>query len=155
MYVFDNSPLSTLFRNYYPSRFPSLWKRFDILISDGTIVSTREVLREINDSSIETLRAWAKDYHELFQAPTAVEGEYVAKIFAVGHMQQNIEMQKLLRGGKNADPFVVAKGAIENRAVVTMEKFKDNATKIPNICKHFGVPCLTLEEFMEKEGWSF
>ena len=155
MYVFDNSPLSTLFRNYYPSRFPSLWKRFDILIKDGTIVSTREVLREINDGPIETLRAWAKDNHELFPAPTAVEGEYVTKIFAVGHLQQNIEMQKLLRGGKNADPFVVAKGAVEKRAVVTMEKFKDNAAKIPNICRHFGVPCITLEQFMGKEGWSF
>ena len=155
MYVFDNSPLSTLFRNYYPSRFPSLWKRFDILIKDGTIVSTREVLREINDGPIETLRAWAIDNHELFPAPTAVEGEYVTKIFAVGHLQQNIEMQKLLRGGKNADPFVVAKGAVEKRAVVTMEKFKDNAAKIPNICRHFGVPCITLEQFMGKEGWSF
>lgn len=155
MYVFDNSPLSTLFRNYYPSRFPSLWKRFDILIKDGAIVSTREVLREINDGPIEALRVWAKDNHELFPSPTAVEGEYVTKIFAVGHLQQNIEMQKLLRGGKNADPFVVAKGAVEKRAVVTMEKFKPNAARIPNICQHFVVPCLTLEEFMEKEGWSF
>ena len=155
MYVFDNSPLSTLFRNYYPSRFPTLWKQFDVLIRDGSIVSTREVLREINDGPIEALHTWAKDNPDLFPSPTAVEGEYVAKIFAVGHLQQNIEMQKLLRGGKNADPFVVAKGAVEKRAVVTMEKFKANAAKIPNICKHFDVSCLSLEEFMEKEGWSF
>jgi hypothetical protein len=155
MYVFDNSPLSTLFKNYYLSRFPTLWKRFDSLIIDGAIVSTREVVREINDSSIDTLRTWAKDSPDMFPSPTAVEAEYVAKIFSVGHFQQNIEMQKLLRGGKNADPFVVAKGAVEKRAVVTMEKFKANAAKIPNICKHFDVPCLSLEEFMEKEGWSF
>lgn len=155
MYVFDNSPLSTLFRNYYPSRFPTLWKQFDVLIGEGSIISTREVLREINDGPIEALRTWAKDNPDLFPSPTAVEGEYVAKIFAVGHLQQNIEIQKLLRGGKNADPFVVAKGAVEKRAVVTMEKFKSYAAKIPNICKHFDVPCLSLEEFMEQEGWSF
>jgi hypothetical protein len=155
MYVFDNSPLSALFRNYYPSRFPTLWKRFDALIGSGTIVSTREVLREITDSSIDTLRAWAKDHQDVLPPPTAAEGEQVAKIFAVEHLQQNIEMQKLLRGGKNADPFVVAKGAIEKRSVVTMEKLKPNAAKIPNICERFWVPCLTLEEFMEKEGWSF
>jgi Domain of unknown function (DUF4411) len=155
MYVFDNSPLSTLFRNYYPSRFPTLWKRFDVLIDSGAIVSTREVLREINDGPIEGLRDWAKDNSELFPSPIAAEGEYVAKIFAVGHLQQNIEMQKLLRGGKNADPFVVAKAAVEKRGVVTMEKFKANAAKIPNICKHFEVQCLSLEEFMEKEGWEF
>ena len=155
MYVFDNSPLSTLFKNYYPARFPTLWNRFNSLIKDGAIISTREVVREINDSSIDTLRTWAKDNPDLFPSPTAMEAEYVAKIFSVGHFQQNIEMQKLLRGGKNADPFVVAKGAVEKRAVVTMEKFKANAAKIPNICKHFDVSCLSLEEFMEKEGWSF
>src|SRR5467141_2643406 len=29
------------------------------------------------------------------------------------------------------------------------------ASKIPNICKHFNVPCMTLEEFMAAEGWQF
>lgn len=155
MYVFDNSPLSTLFKNFYHSRFPTLWSRFDTLIGSGSIVSTREVLREINDSSVEPMRAWAKDNNALFSAPTAAEGQFVAKIFAVEHFQQNIEVQKLLRGGKNADPFVVSKAIVEGHSVVTMEKFKPNAAKIPNICKHFGAPCLTLEEFMEEENWSF
>jgi hypothetical protein len=36
-----------------------------------------------------------------------------------------------------------------------MEVFKPNAARIPNICRHFGVPHLSLEEFMEKEGWEF
>ena len=31
MYVFDNAPLSTLFKNYYPKRFPTLWKNFNEL----------------------------------------------------------------------------------------------------------------------------
>lgn len=56
-YVFDNSPLSALFKSYYPKRFPSLWKRFHELVSDGSIVSTREVLREIEDGPSEPLRA--------------------------------------------------------------------------------------------------
>ena len=46
-YVFDNSPLSALFRNYYRKRFPSLWQRFDQLVADGRLVSTREAFREI------------------------------------------------------------------------------------------------------------
>jgi hypothetical protein len=36
-----------------------------------------------------------------------------------------------------------------------MELLKPNAAKIPNICKHFKIPCMTLEEFMEAEGWQF
>jgi hypothetical protein len=31
-YVFDNSPLSALFRNYYRKAFPTLWARFDKLV---------------------------------------------------------------------------------------------------------------------------
>ena len=112
-YVFDNGPLSSLFRNYYPKTFKSLWDYF----------------------------------HE--------EGAFVGKIYAVRHFQQNIEQQKILKGGKIADPFVIARAAVERRAVVTTEKFKEHGAKIPNICKHFDVECLSLEEFMEREEWEF
>ena len=62
----------------------------------------------------------------------------------------------LLKGGNNADPFVIAKAAIEDLAVVTMEEFKPNAAKIPNICRHFNVRCLSLQQFMEeRKGGNF
>jgi len=154
-YVFDNSPLSALFRNYYHSRFPSLWQRFDRLVEDGRLVSTREVFREIEDGPIETLLEWAKQNRQLFATPTAEEGAFVSRIYAVPRFQQNIEQKKLLRGGKVADPFVIARAARENRAVVTVEVIKPNAVKIPNICAHFGVRCLSLSEFMGAEGWTF
>ena len=63
--------------------------------------------------------------------------------------------RKLLKGGKNADPFVIARAAVEGGIVVTMEQLKPKAAKIPNICQHFGIQCLTLDEFMEAEGWEF
>jgi hypothetical protein len=154
-YVFDNSPLSVLFKNFYRNTFRSLWENFDALVADGRIVSTREALREIEDGAPENLLTWAKDHTELFATPTAAEAQFVARIYAMTHFQQNIEQQKLLKGGKNADPFVIAKAAIEDRAVVTMEEFKPNAAKIPNICRHFRVKCLSLQEFMEEEGWQF
>ena len=50
-YVFDNSPLSSLFKNFYPKTFPTLWKNFDDLVVQGSIVSTREALREIEDGA--------------------------------------------------------------------------------------------------------
>jgi hypothetical protein len=155
MYVFDNSPLSALFKNYYRNRFPSLWRNFDALVDQNGLVSTREALREIEDGPIIELREWAKTQQALFAVPKAAEGAFVARIYAVSHFQQNIEQQKLLKGGYNADPFVIARAAVERRTVVTMEKFKPNAAKVPNICRHFGVECMTLEEFMEAEKWQF
>ena len=153
-YVFDNSPLSALFRNYYRKTFPSLWQRFDQLVADGRLVSTREVFREIEDGP-EILLDWAKQNRGLFATPTAEEGAFVAKIYAVKHFQQNIEQKKLLRGGKVADPFVIARAACEDKTVVTLEVKRPKAVKIPNICEHFGVKCMSLPEFMEEEGWTF
>ena len=155
IYVFDNSPLSVLFRNYYRRRFPSLWERFDALVDESRIISTREVLNEINDSSIEALREWAKSHKDIFTTPTAEEGAFVRRIFAVQHFQQNIEQRKLYKGGYNADAFVVAKAAIIKGTVVTLEELRPNAVKVPNICKHFDIPCTSLEEFMETERWEF
>lgn len=155
MYVFDNSPLSTLFRNYYRKRFPTLWRNFDALVQQGGIVSTREVRREIDDGALQGLRDWAADNTQIFPAPTGPEGAFVGQIFAVPHFRQNIEQQKLLKGGLNADPFVIARAAVEKKTVVTMELLKPNAAKISNICSHFKIPCLTLEEFMEAERWEF
>lgn len=63
--------------------------------------------------------------------------------------------RKTFRGRKNADPFVIAKAAVEGREVVTMELLKPHGAKIPNICGHFGIKCLSLEAFMEAEGWQF
>ncbi|MFZ0238429.1 MAG: PIN domain-containing protein [Xanthobacteraceae bacterium] len=155
MYVFDNSPLSTLFRNYYRNRFPSLWNNFRDVVNQDGLVSTREAFREIMDGQITELREWAENNQGLFATPTAAEGAVVARIYAVPHFQQNLEQQKLLKGGRNADAFVIARASVENRTVVTMEKFKANAAKIPNICRHLGVRCMTLEEFMEAEKWQF
>ncbi|MBL8554404.1 MAG: DUF4411 family protein [Phenylobacterium sp.] len=155
MYVFDTSPLSALFKSYYRARFPSLWDRFDGLVADGNIVSTREVGREIDDGPVENLRNWAANNGPIFTTPTAAEGAFVAQIYGVQHFQQNVEQRKLLKGGRNADSFVIAKAAVDDKCVVTMELFKEGGAKIPNICRHFGVRHLTLEEFMEAEGWSF
>lgn len=154
-YAFDTSPLSTLFRNYYRTVFRTLWQGFDQLVSDGEILSTREVLREIDDGAPENLRLWAVERGDLFPTPTVAEAQFVARIYAVPHFQGNIEGKKLLRGGRLADPFVIARAVTSGATVVTMETLKPNAADIPNICDHFGVPWLSLQGFMEAEGWNF
>jgi hypothetical protein len=154
-YVFDTSPLSVLFKNFSRRTFRSLWEHFDELVDAGKIVSTREARREIEDGAPDNLVEWAKQHNGLFSTPTAQEGAFVAKIYSVTHFQQNIEQRKLLKGGKNADPFIIARAAVGGGIVVTMEQLKPKAAKIPNICQHFGIQCLTLDEFMEAEGWEF
>lgn len=155
IYSFDTSALITLFSSYYPARFPTLWKQFDSLIAGGTIVSTREVLRELEGASNPDLETWCKGNPTVFTVPTAAEGAFVAQIYRVPHFQQNIEQKKILKGGKNADPFVIAKAKVIAGTVVTLEKPRPHSVKIPTICAHFGVPCMSLEAFMAAEGWTF
>jgi hypothetical protein len=154
-YVFDNSPLSVMFRNYYRKPFKKLWELFDELTADEKVLSTREVLREIEDGPLENLREWALANRTIFATPTAAEGTFVGQIYAIPHFQQNIERKKIHKGGNIADPFIIARAAVTGSAVVTMELHKPNGAKIPNICEHFDVKCLSLEEFMEEEGWEF
>lgn len=154
IYVIDTSVVSALHRNYYRSRFPSLWERFDAMVAKGKFTSTREARRELEDGLAEAFD-WANANKHLFPAPTAEEAKFVVTIFGVKHFQGNIETQKLLKGGKNADPFLIARAKICDGTVLTMEQLKKNAAKIPNICDHFKIPCVNLERFMEIEGWTF
>lgn len=154
-YVFDTSPFSALFKSYYPSVFKTLWSQFDGLVAAGQIVSTREVKREIDNSSIDLMRTWADQNPHLFPSPNSDEGAFLTQIFAVPHFQGNIEQQKISKGGIHADAFVIARASCCSGTVVTLELLKPHAAKIPNICEHFNIPCMSLQEFMENEGWVY
>jgi len=154
-YVFDSDSLINLFRHYYPERFPTLWEKFDALASEGKFISVREVFNEIG-SSEDSLAIWAKEQKNiLFLESTVKELQFVGEIFEVRHFQGMIRKQERLKGKPVADPFIIARAKILNACVVTQEKNTENAAKIPNVCDHFGIPCINLEGFMKKESWTF
>ena len=155
MYVLDTNVISCLHKNYYRNRFVSLWKAFDEMVAEGMITSTREAYHELHDGVPGADTEWAKANEKIFAIPDAKEGAFVGSIYSVAHFQANIEKQKLLKGGRNADAFIVARAYAIGGTVVTMERFKPNAVKLPNICAHFKVPYLDLEGFMESESWEF
>lgn len=155
MYVLDTNVISALHKNYYRNRFVSLWKQFDQLVAHGKITSTREAYHELHDGAPGDDTAWATENSKLFAIPDAKEAAFVAEIYSVGHFQANIERQKLIRGGRNADAFIIARAHATGGTVITMERLKPQAVKIPNICDYFKIPVLDLEGFMEQEGWVF
>lgn len=155
MYVLDTNVISNLHKNYYRSRFVTLWERFDALVAEGKVTSTREAFHELKDGTPGADLDWANAHAELFATPDAKEAAFVGRIYSVPHFQSNIEKQKLIRGGRNADAFIIARAYAVGGTVVTTERLKPNAVKIPNICEHFKIPYVDLEGFMEKEGWVF
>ena len=155
-YIFDNNTLTGIFRHYYRESFPSFWNLFDKMIIDGDILSVREVHKEIkNYSRKDELEAWAKANPKFFHDPTAEELQFITQIYSAQHFSNSISQQKLLTGGPFADPFIIAKAYAEQGTVVTLEKFKPNAAKIPNICEHFNIRCINLQTFLKQNGWSF
>ena len=52
---------------------------------------------------------WAKANAKLFATPDAKEAAFVGKIYSVAHCRANREKQKLIKGGRNADAFIVAR----------------------------------------------
>jgi hypothetical protein len=153
-YVFDSGPLIVLFRHYYQDRFPSLWHEFDSLIEQGEIISVREAAREL-DGQTDNLSEWVRRNGQFFPPPTVDELEFVREIFQIAHFQGLIRKQERLQGRPVADPFVIARAKVLDSCVVTNESFKPNASMIPNVCDHFGIPYLNLEGFMARENWKF
>jgi hypothetical protein len=155
IYVVDTSSFHVL-GNYYPETFPTFWQQLDALISQGRFVSCREVSKELEvQNTIEHLAQWAAVNEPLFPVPSAAEMQHVAAIFAVPHFQQLIGQKQRLRGSPVADPWLVARALEQKACVITEERHKPNAAKIPNVCEHFTVPWMSVQAMLKAEGWRY
>ena len=156
MYVLDTSSFSRLFGCYPPDRFPSLWSRFESLLSADRIYSTREVLIELEAGKRRTEKAynWAKGNRHVFADLGGDEGAFVVEIFRVPHFQQ-IMRNKQGVVSTSADPFIIARAHTLGATVVTEESKPPHGARIPNICERFRIPCVKLDGLMQRENWSF
>ena len=153
VYVFDTSSIVVL-GHYFPDRFPTFWRNFEAAVSDGDVVSVREVLKELA-SPRPWLMKWVNDHKEMFLTPGADETRFVARIFQIPHFQMLVTETQRLRGQPVADPFVIACASVRNGTVVTEESSKPNSARIPNVCSHFGVACTNVEGYLAANGWQF
>lgn len=155
VYVFDASSFIVL-GHYFPERFPSFWRNLGDFVSQGKVISVKEVYNELSRKAGKLhLQEWVKANRGLFIPPSKDETLFVSQIFSVPHFQQLVGQKQTLKGTPVADPFVVASAKIRKGCVVTEEEERPNAAKIPNVCKYFEVECANLEGFMEREGWRF
>lgn len=155
IYVFDNSSFSTL-KHFYPDVFLSVWSGLDDLYKAKQLISTREVWNELkNGNPDQHINRWLTPRKDLFQTPTAAEMQFVAEILKIKHFHALIGKRQILDGKPVADPFLIACAKIHEATLVTEEQYKAHAAKIPNVCEHFSIPCINLNEFMQQQGWSF
>jgi hypothetical protein len=138
--------------HYPPGTFPSVWGLIEDAMGDGRIVPPREVYRELTAQD-DDLAAWAKQRAGCFIDPEAEIQRAAGVIYGLfpGAGRRD-----------GADPFVVAEAQARGFTVVTYEgrSFSGVPTTrwhrtMPGICRHVGVPCVTLPEALTMLGATF
>jgi hypothetical protein len=137
---------------YRRTTFTGLWSEIESEVSEEGICSPEEVLREVEKKE-DGLHAFMKGYEEQLIVP--LDEEVMA-----GTREILAEFPRLagqMRGRNKADPFVIATARTKGIAVVTEEgaRGKRNRPKIPLVCDHFEVGCMTVLDYIEQQGWTF
>lgn len=154
-YYIDSNSFRVL-ESYYPSRFPSFWTAFDAAAAKGEIASVSEVHKEVErGAAAEFILEWIASNRDFFRQPNEDELAALAQIFAVPHFQGLVGQRAILKGTPVADPFLIAAAMVNHGTVVTEERAKPNSAKIPNVCEHFEVSCLNLEDMLTALDWRF
>ena len=151
MYVFDTNVFISL-GLYYPKRFPTIWERIDSLADSGGVVSVREVRRELETKcSSEHVLNWVEQHRYIFHIPTNEECQIVSEIFRKNQYLGFVKRNNILKGMPVADPFIIAAAKAKGFCVVTQESNKSKGARIPTACIDFGIECIDLEGFLERE----
>lgn len=164
-YVLDTG-FFVVSRTYYPGTFPSFWKKLNNAASMGIISSVDEVKKEIESYGGEQdhLLRWMKLNKYIFTEPSAKEQDYIRQIFLKADFSELIGKRDFLKNKPSADPFVIAKARVAKNGIVVTKELpakkdkkgnRQGAPKIPDICAHFEVQCITPQRFMEKQKWRF
>lgn len=157
-YCLDTNTISSVYRFYFRDSFPSFWENFSVLVRSGRAISVSEVEIELSRSPglVSAVQELKELNHEFFSLPSETEQEFVAEIFSVSRFRSLLGGGNAARGNPVADPFVVAKArASPGMCVVTEEIYRPNAAKIPNVCEHFNIECINLQQMLNREGWQF
>ncbi|WP_119421679.1 PIN domain-containing protein [Desertibaculum subflavum] len=154
IFVLDTTSFREIER-YYQDVFRTFWELFQAEVDAGRVISVREVWRELQASPETHVIAWARQNPAVFKPPMPEEAAFVGQIFAVPHFAQLISARARMIGNPVADPFLIAAARACSGTVVTEERLKPNAAKIPNVCQHFGIACTNFEGFLKAKGWRF
>lgn len=150
-YCIDTNALIDLWRRVYPPDiFQSLWKDIEKLVSDGSLISPREVFNELVKKDDELLK-WAKNHKTMFKD---LDDEQVKQVRNILNDFSNLVDQN--KTTPDADPFVIALAISQNWTVITSEKpGVGGRPKIPDVCNKYNVKCISLIDFFREQKLTY
>ena len=147
-YAVDTCSFTHLGRSYPSDIFPGVWEKVEELISDQLICSVDEVYFEIMAQD-DNLSDWAKRRHHIFLPID----EHIQR-HVKGILQTHSNLLDLKKNKSGADPFLLGVAMVHGCVVVTEEKPSGGPerSKIPDVCKHYGIECIRSLEMLRREG---
>jgi hypothetical protein len=156
-YVIDTCSLIKLSEDYPPDVyvFSPVWDAINQLVESGILVSTVEVLDELRntENKDDQVLMWAEQREVMF---LPLDGFVQQKALEILEIFENLV--DLNKKKSSADAFVIGTAMMYSCAVVTDERPTNNRAgsghkvRIPDVCKHYKVHCLTLVEMLRAEG---
>ena len=128
--------------------FPGVWEKVEELISDQLICSVDEVYLEIMAQD-DTLSGWVKRRKHIF-LPIDEDVQHNVKDI----LQNHSNLLDLKNNKSGADPFLIAVAMVHDCAVITEEKPSGGPerSKIPDVCKSYGIECIRVLEMLRRDG---
>ena len=161
IYCIDTSSLIHGWNEKYPPEvFASLWNDIENLINNGDLVSTEEVLMELNAGN-DDLSIWASKQSSFF---LPLDNQIQAEAAQILSDPINAKVLDSKKVGKNeADIWVIATAKVNNLIVISDEtrylhpNNLQNARKISirNVCENINIPHLNFLEFIKDCKWKY
>lgn len=138
---------------WYPQdMFPTLWCKVDALIDDGRLISSEEVLLELERKEGDALHKWAKEREHIFLPLDTTIQACASQI-----MNDYPRLVDGRTGKSYADPWVIATASANDHVVVTGEQAtgKPDRPKIPDVCAGMSISCINFVTLIRREQWRF
>lgn len=131
--------------------FGEQWALIERLIASGVIVAPRQVERELTkwQTSSPTIQAWVKAHHYMFKDVDAEAQLQIAK--------RIVESYPVYGKTENylGDLEVMSLAGTMGAAVISLESEarepSQKRPKVPNVCKEFGIDCVSVAGFLRRE----
>lgn len=147
IYVIDTCSLIAMAETYPKDVFPGVWDKIDELIDQGIIVSVEDVHEELA-SKDDDVYQWANVRIQIFK-----DLDDSVQQSAIEILQTHSNLLDLKNNKSSADPFLIATARVYGGVVVTEEDFSGghHRSKIPDVCRDYGIQCIDLLKMLRKE----
>jgi Domain of unknown function (DUF4411) len=152
-YILDTNIIIDVTRRIYPQRLRDEARAIvERLISEGSIVSHKEVLLELEVGAKpgDVPLAWAKANSRIFGDLTSDQEDFLMKV-----LDEHPGILDPKKTGPDADPLLVALALEIGGVAVTGDGStqRSGKTQIKDVCDAYGIRCIDVDTFLSENGW--